>query len=95
MVIFVPSPTPSALPVPSTSLQRRTPYVNPDRLRQAIQAHGTRFEPIQNVAVSTFQMKTADTTRTLTEDTARQWQSDLGDVWPEDRHVLVTHDTCE
>jgi hypothetical protein len=81
--------------VQPSSLKRLTPYVNPDLLRQAIQAHGTRFKPIQNVAVSTFQMKPNDLLRVLTEDTSRQWHSSLGDVWPEDRHVIVNRSVCE
>jgi hypothetical protein len=87
--------TNAAASIQPATLRRVTPYVNPDRLRQAIQAHGTRFEPIQNVAVSTFQMRAGGVSRTLTEDTTRQWQSDLGDVYPEDRHVLVNHSICE
>lgn len=80
---------------PTTTLRRVTPYVNPDKLRDVIFEHGATFPPLVNNAVITFQIKGDDSKRLLHEDTSRQWFSPLGEVWPEDRHILVTKEYCE
>jgi hypothetical protein len=40
-------------------------------------------------------MKHGDPKRAIDEDTSRQVHTHLGDVWPEDRHILVSKRTCE
>jgi hypothetical protein len=85
------SPAPSA----KAPLKRLTPYVNPERLRAVIAAHNATFEPVINAGVAAFTMPRNDPKRAIAEDTSRQVHTRLGDVWPEDRHVLVSEDTCE
>jgi hypothetical protein len=80
---------------PTTTLRRVTPYVNPDKLREVILKHGATFPPLVNNAMIAFQIKRDDTQRVLHEDTSRQWFSPLGEVWPEDRHILATGEQCK
>jgi hypothetical protein len=82
-------PTPIPVDAPRV-LRRPSPYVNPDKLREAARLHNATFPPIVNNGPSAFQMRAGDVKRAITEDASRQWTSSIGTVWPEDRHFVVS-----
>jgi hypothetical protein len=82
-------PAPAAVAAPRV-LRRPSPYVNPELLRAAARKHNATFAPIINDAPSAFQMRAGDRRRALVEDAGRQWTSNIGSIWPEDRHVVVS-----
>lgn len=67
-------------------IRRPNPYINLDRLDVS---PSKPFSSIVNFPRMVLQIDAADSSRTMKED-HRSWQSEIGKVYPYDRHILVT-----